>query len=340
MNVSMSLSRVTVARTALVGFAHAATAIVTVRSVSLISKRVNSYNQILIIIILYPVLVSGSQRDGTARRRRRDPQPRSREVATRTRCGPGRVSAWGASRFGFVFRVSGLGLSPLCRFESPFPLSNHTFGYSTVVRTVHVHAVGNSGWRPHRSEKDNMVGPKLMQTSQHLREHAALLAASSTHTQAPIAAWKVHDYCNLVTLPVVVVLTGLSLTSPRWARPLALYFLVYIAADAIWICAQPEIVRAPAVLLSHHAATALLLVHALTHAAHRKYVAWLSCVELNTFFIILRRHIRRPTWAVAIDQRSFAISWLLIRVCLFPVVVMVCGPYRPTIGPHRRIVSW
>ena len=182
---------------------------------SLISKRVNSYNQILIIIILYPVLVSGAQRDGTARRRRRDPQPRSRggRHLERDAC-PGRVSAWGASRFGFVFRVSGLGLSPLCRFERPFPLSNHTFGYSTVVRTVHVHAVGNSGWRPHRSEKDNMVGPKLMQTSQHLREHAALLAASSTHTQAPIAAWKVHDYCNLVTLPVVVVLTGLSLTSP------------------------------------------------------------------------------------------------------------------------------
>ena len=186
-----------------------------------------------------------------------------------------------------------------------------------------------------------MVGPKLMQTSQHLREHAALLAASSTHTQAPIAAWKVHDYCNLVTLPVVVVLTGLSLTSPRWARPLALYFLVYIAADAIWICAQPEIVRAPAVLLSHHAATALLLVHALTHAAHRKYVAWLSCVELNTFFLILRRHIRRPSWAVAIVQRSFAISWLLIRVCLFPVVVMVLWTLPPNDWPssaHRFVV--
>lgn len=135
------------------------------------------------------------------------------------------------------------------------------------------------------------------------------------------APWQIHDAANVIALPMAIALVVLALRqSHRWGRPLALYLLAYIMADTTWIIIQPEIVRAPVVLLLHHAATLVLLLHALSHEAHLKFVGWLSCVELNTYFLILRRHIKRPTWAMLAIRAAFIVSWLGIRVIWFPMV--------------------
>ena len=95
--------------------------------------------------------------------------------------------------------------------------------------------------------------------------------------------------------------------------PLATLLLAYMALDALWMVLQPSVVKAPAVLLWHHAVAAGLILHALVHPPHRRYVPWMSVVELNTFFLVLRRHLRRR-WVEA----CFVLSWVVIRVCWFP----------------------
>ena len=71
--------------------------------------------------------------------------------------------------------------------------------------------------------------------------------------------------------------------------------------------------QAPAVLLFHHTLTLLLLLHSLRHRPHLKYVAWMSTVEINTFFLVLRRHVRHPLIDVL-----FVTSWIAIRCLWFP----------------------
>ena len=133
----------------------------------------------------------------------------------------------------------------------------------------------------------------------------------SALTEAP--GWAQHDYANLVALPVLSGLTFAALRTERAHLPLATLLLAYMALDALWMVVQPSVVKAPAVLLWHHAVAASLILHALVHPPHRRYVPWMSVVELNTFFLVLRRHLRRR-WVEA----CFVLSWVVIRVCWFP----------------------
>ena len=197
----------------------------------------------------------------------------------------------------------------------------------------------------------------------------------STLTEAP--AWAQHDYANLVLLPLLSGLTLAALRTERAHLPLATLLLAYMALDALWMVAQPSVVKALQLLKApsrqwlatpslleplsdlersawavripmtgcgahvspsqrrrlcraqhlgacgaavaprglgrpHPAHGALALPPAPTptptltlsstptpvpnqvvHPPHRRYVAWMSVVELNTFFLVLRRHLRR-----------------------------------------------
>ena len=147
---------------------------------------------------------------------------------------------------------------------------------------------------------------------------AALLLAQQ-QTPAALEPWRVHDYANLAVLPVAIALTAAAFVRGQGSRrALACFMLVYMLIDGLWIVAQPSTVKAWRTLLVHHVATILLLIHPLTHAAHLKYVAWLCVVEVNTFLLVLRRHVRRSVWIEA----AFAASWVAIRAVWFPYVAV------------------
>lgn len=76
------------------------------------------------------------------------------------------------------------------------------------------------------------------------------------------------------------------------------------------VAVQPSIVRAPGLLLVHHAAAALLVAHALAHAPHLHYLPWMTVVELNTVVLIARRHFQWK-W---LDGLFYA-TWIALRVC-------------------------
>ena len=136
---------------------------------------------------------------------------------------------------------------------------------------------------------------------------AAAPAAPSPWWHEP---WRQHDAFNLAVLPVAIALTGAALVDARWQLPLTRFFSSYIAVDMLWLMVKPSMVRAPCVLIGHHLVTLLLLAHALLHPAHARYVAWMSVVEVNTFFLILRRHLKGS----ALVDASFIATWIGIRV--------------------------
>ena len=108
-----------------------------------------------------------------------------------------------------------------------------------------------------------------------------LVAVAPTSKVSFLESSAVHDAANLIALPVALVLMALSIKAPQWRRPLAQYLLGYMVLDVLWICCKPSSVRAPSILIIHHAATTLLLAHALTFAQHLRYVAWLSVVVVS-----------------------------------------------------------
>ena len=130
-------------------------------------------------------------------------------------------------------------------------------------------------------------------------------------------AWRLHDYFNLAILPLLVGGTFAALRHKPYNFPLALFMFVYIAIDGLWIAVQPHIVGSPNTLLGHHVATLLVVLHALTCQAHVQFVSWMTIVEVNTFFLVLKRHVHHP-----IIPLLFKASWAAIRVVWFPVVAV------------------
>ena len=65
----------------------------------------------------------------------------------------------------------------------------------------------------------------------------------SALAEAP--AWAQHDYANLAVLPLLCGLTLAALRTERAHLPLATLLLAYMALDALWMVAQPSVVKAP-----------------------------------------------------------------------------------------------
>ena len=150
-----------------------------------------------------------------------------------------------------------------------------------------------------------------------LRSKHVFAAAAGDSTDKFWEPWRMHDAFNLAVLPVATAWTGAALFSAGLNVPLARFFGAYIAIDAAWIALQPDIVGAPRVLIWHHLVTLLLVWHTLTCVPHQHFVSWMTVVEFNTFFLILRRHVRHP-----LIDLAFNLSWIAIRVIWFPIVAV------------------
>lgn len=140
-------------------------------------------------------------------------------------------------------------------------------------------------------------------------------AAAASNKQPFWDGQRLHDYFNLGIIPGLIGLSVAGIRVPSWNAPLAICMFIYIALDGLWIAIQPHIVGSPSTLIGHHIATALICAHALANPLHTRYVSWLTIVEVNTFFLILKRHVEHPLFELA-----FKLSWLGIRVIWFPIV--------------------
>ena len=167
-------------------------------------------------------------------------------------------------------------------------------------------------------EKMAPPSPVLRSRSSPSRASTALVGGAS-FVRRDLAPWVIHDYVNVCALSIASTLVVLALVAgQRFQRPLAIFLAVYTALDGVWIAGQPHIVREPAVLLGHHAATLMLLAHALADPPMMRYVASMAVVELNSLFLTMRRHLKH--WSV---ELLFAITWIALRVVWLPCVLSV-----------------
>jgi len=154
----------------------------------------------------------------------------------------------------------------------------------------------------------------------------------------------VHDWFNLVALIPMNILNAMNWSWPLfgtvspqemwrgnyfWA--FYMFSCAYFVADALWVFIIPNCVRSPGVILQHHVAALLYLS---VPGFYPEY-GWLAgvnlSVEVNTWLIIARRVFNKNglvVWDVGghceikIISILFYITWFLIRVILYPILLI------------------
>ena len=149
---------------------------------------------------------------------------------------------------------------------------------------------------------------------------APFMSAASARSDGNEVFWdgqRLHDYWNLLLIPGLIALSIAGIRHAAWNTPLGIFMFAYIALDGLWIAVQPHIVGSPNTLIGHHIATLLIVAHALSNPLHTPMVSWMTVVEVNTFFLILKRHVSHP-----LIELAFKVSWAAIRIIWFPVVAV------------------
>jgi len=131
-----------------------------------------------------------------------------------------------------------------------------------------------------------------------------------------------HDLMNIIVLPVVVAFVMNFLVNQTldnfWA--LVAITVLYFTVDLVWVIMVPHSVKSPMVIKVHHALTLMYLMLPCLYPEFGWGMASCLCVEINTWFLIARRYWRRSTILFSI---GFYISWMVIRVILYPYLVYV-----------------
>eukprot|EP00563_Minutocellus_polymorphus_P006933 CAMPEP_0181032224 /NCGR_PEP_ID=MMETSP1070-20121207/6632_1 /TAXON_ID=265543 /ORGANISM="Minutocellus polymorphus, Strain NH13" /LENGTH=328 /DNA_ID=CAMNT_0023109615 /DNA_START=117 /DNA_END=1103 /DNA_ORIENTATION=- len=151
-----------------------------------------------------------------------------------------------------------------------------------------------------------------------------------------------HDIFNVVALLPLVFLT---LANYDWtvvwasANPEAAwtdqYFweywvatMIYFFVDTVWVWKVPTCVKSPGVIIKHHIVALLYLVAPVLFPEFRWAMGACLSVEINTWFLIMRRvvYLRRervPSAVVEFMNAAFYSSWIAIRCVLFPLIMAI-----------------
>ncbi|KAG8463680.1 hypothetical protein KFE25_003953 [Diacronema lutheri] len=127
-----------------------------------------------------------------------------------------------------------------------------------------------------------------------------------------------HDIYNLLMLPVLCgfcfryLLTGASFDA------FVVVAYAYFIGDLLWVVCSPSCVKSPGVIAGHHCLTMLYMLYPLAYPQLRHYMAMCLSVELNTFFLILRR-----LWHVPPVSVCFYVTWITIRLIIYPYLIYV-----------------
>lgn len=155
-----------------------------------------------------------------------------------------------------------------------------------------------------------------------------------------------HDLFNLVVLPAVVLMNVLyfqttftlhvapgggnnstwplfentSLEAERWTESLNYWsFQAYIIVDTIWLVLFPQSVSSASGIIYHHLG---VLVGWNMPAFDQYWAHWASLaalIELNTFFLVLRRQHGKDIYAV---HALFYATWVLMRNIVYPICLV------------------
>ena len=111
-------------------------------------------------------------------------------------------------------------------------------------------------------------------------------------------SYKVHDYINVPIVGILASLCVAGLIDLVNTYVVTKIFVIYIILDTIWILIFPDSIPSMAsFIVLHHVLTFCILLHPLRYPEHSIETCRDGIVELNTFFLILRRQLRRGSFA-------------------------------------------
>ena len=100
-------------------------------------------------------------------------------------------------------------------------------------------------------------------------------------------------------------------------------FSIYMLIDTIWIALQPKCVLSnPTALIVHHIASFVFLSVPFFEKQFQWHGALNLFVEVNTFFLILRRQASPKSLIYNIFDYCFLSTWIFLRLVIFPVLVV------------------
>jgi hypothetical protein len=140
--------------------------------------------------------------------------------------------------------------------------------------------------------------------------------------------WYRHDIFNICALPMVCIsnismLLGCKHNDLSCDKFVLLYyvFLTYIVIDTLWISFIPKSVPAPILIVVHHLVCICgWQVPFIVGTQWADISVKLLLVEINTWLLMVRRHLDKNTLAYSIVNFLFGATWICIRNIYYPMV--------------------
>jgi len=169
---------------------------------------------------------------------------------------------------------------------------------------------------------------------------------ANSYTESDIARDR-HDYFNLLVLPLVVYTTLLNYDFRPLLELQSLqitwvgeYFWLnwlttnlYFISDLLWVAIVPICVKSPGLIIKHHITAILYLTGPIFFPAYNWFIGCALSVEVNTWFLILRRVVYKQGGNDKSKKLSpiitetvsilFYVTWVLIRCIVYPWVLMI-----------------
>ena len=129
---------------------------------------------------------------------------------------------------------------------------------------------------------------------------------------------KLHDYFNIITLPIIIVNNWIQLIFGNIFEIDYLFYLFagYIFIDMIWLLLKPRSVGSPKTILFHHIISFGGWMLPLYNSDVTLLTRLALLVEFNTWFNILKRYYKTD-----FIYNCFYITWFIFRVLLYPILM-------------------
>lgn len=188
-------------------------------------------------------------------------------------------------------------------------------------------------------EELSLAALALAQSSKPLLDERSGPVGSPSDAEIE-SAREAHDIFNVVALLFVIAATVINWDlrllgqgpSQAW---IGNYFYLnwatsccYFLIDLIWVACVPMCVKSPDVIIKHHFVAIAYLSGPLFWPQYRWFMGACLTVEINTWFLILRRVLykRKDRISPIITELvsiSFYVSWIVIRIFVYPAIMYI-----------------
>jgi len=141
-------------------------------------------------------------------------------------------------------------------------------------------------------------------------------------------SYRLHDALNVPLVGGLSVMCILGLLGLMDAHLITKIFIAYVVVDGLWIAVSPSAVPKHAwAIVLHHVLTFFILLHPLRYPEHAIETCRDGIVEVNTFFLIVRRNTPRGS--------------IVNRVCdvLYHWTLSIRFFWQPYLIYHFRIIT-